>query len=60
MDEYKRRDPKFATAFTDLITYVYSNLQSLLKKNNQMIPKAKTMADEHLDSPETKSFEQVK
>ena len=31
LDEYKKKEPKFHTAFTDLITYVYSNLQNLLK-----------------------------
>ena len=48
MDEYKRREPKFATAFSDLITYVYSNLQSLLKDKNQALPKAITVTDENL------------
>jgi hypothetical protein len=34
LDEYKRKEPKFHTAFTDLITYVYSNLQNLLKNKS--------------------------
>ena len=65
MDEYKKREPKFTTAFTDLITYVYSNLQNLLRKRNQSTPlrnKSRTLLDEppKIEPTDTSKQAQVK